>query len=542
MAIVYPSQKGSALTCNELEQNFREFLKRSNHTGLQPASTISDLGTVVEAYPFITNLKACCTTLTMQLNQLQQDLFGQGELATLIATLQAQIQSIISNLDNAINNSSTVQDLQECCEENSTAINNLGLDINDLQQDIAALNASIANLNSLLNTKANINSPTLTGVPQAPTPASNATGTQIATVQFVRNSLDALEAILAPITDKLALLNTTTYIYIDNNLGNDTTGDGTATRPFKTPTAAFEFLKSQLSPTAGAIVLKFRPGTYTMPPQFNGISIPLHLEGEPSNPYSVVIRMRYDYDINVKYYIGRTLNVNQCREVYINGFTFEAPTNLIPTDKHLYRQNHLEIGRSVCNISNCVFKPMNWNPNLPFIGSKPDTSLVPPNVYSTTTYSILAFGSYIALGNGIRIEGLNSYANHSFVFFAFSDNSGISSSGTVTISMIANPACYCIFNLNAGSYIYNDFSSDEPRIKFAGNLYPPNTKVPNNTLIVGNTFESVTWPIGGNLFPPNHTKVPMYYLDPSKGYYVLGVYPGKEGGSLAAPGSVINFG
>jgi microcystin-dependent protein len=171
LPIIYRSETDSPLSCTTYDANLRGTLDRSNHQGTQLSSTISDLETTVEAYNFVIALQQCCTDLTTQLTQLQEDLFGEGELSTIINTLRNELLQDISELQ--------------------ADLSNLESRVIITENTISSFSASIASLASavtgLTNGKANINSPTFTGIPKAPTPTSGADSTQIATVGYVTN-------------------------------------------------------------------------------------------------------------------------------------------------------------------------------------------------------------------------------------------------------------------------------------------------------------------------------------------------------------------
>ena len=87
-AIYYRGNQSTELSCEQLDSNWDAVRERENHTGTQLASTISNLKTTVEGYDFIVALQECCEDLTTQLNELQDSIFGDGELSTLITNLR----------------------------------------------------------------------------------------------------------------------------------------------------------------------------------------------------------------------------------------------------------------------------------------------------------------------------------------------------------------------------------------------------------------------------------------------------------------------
>jgi len=161
--------QNTPLDCNSLDDNFIAVLDRSLHQGTQLASTISDLYTTVDNYDFIIALQQCCGNLTQQLQDLQDSIFGDGELATLITNLRNELLLEIAEL--------------------LTDLNALTLRVNTSETNIATINSSLVSITSsitgLANSKANIDNPIFTGVPKAPIPTFGADPTQIATVGYV---------------------------------------------------------------------------------------------------------------------------------------------------------------------------------------------------------------------------------------------------------------------------------------------------------------------------------------------------------------------
>jgi len=161
--------QNTPLDCQTLDNNFLAVLDRSLHTGTQLSSTISDLYTTVENYDFIAALQQCCTELTNQLTNLQDSIFGDGELSVLINNLRNDLLLEITQL-----------------QADLTA---LTLRVTTAETNIATINSSLVSISnsitSLQNSKANINSPTFTGIPKAPTPLAEADPNQIATVGYI---------------------------------------------------------------------------------------------------------------------------------------------------------------------------------------------------------------------------------------------------------------------------------------------------------------------------------------------------------------------
>ena len=73
MTLTYRNQKGSALTCTELDQNFAHVLQRENHLGTQPSSSISDFSGAVTNILQNSALIAGTLSVTQAINGLRTD-------------------------------------------------------------------------------------------------------------------------------------------------------------------------------------------------------------------------------------------------------------------------------------------------------------------------------------------------------------------------------------------------------------------------------------------------------------------------------------
>jgi polyhydroxyalkanoate synthesis regulator phasin len=215
MPIILSVSKGSPLTCAELDNNFLEAANRANHTGTQAANTIYDLSDTVRAFAFIADMLADIATLENELQELRDDLFGDGELRRIIENIQQLINDLINNLATVIGELTIIRNLQTCCDTNTTAINGLQSQFttlsNQLTAQIATINATVSALNdrlnleipkivalqntvgslqtqvtNLSNTKANIDSPFLTGNPRTVSPTTN---DSIARVDWVNQKI-----------------------------------------------------------------------------------------------------------------------------------------------------------------------------------------------------------------------------------------------------------------------------------------------------------------------------------------------------------------
>jgi polyhydroxyalkanoate synthesis regulator phasin len=155
MPIILSVSKGSPLTCAELDNNFLEAANRANHTGTQAANTIYDLSDTVRAFAFIADMLADIATLENELQELRDDLFGDGELRRIIENIQQLVNDLINNLAAVISELTIIKNLQTRCDTNTTAISGLQSQFttlsNQLTAQIATINATVSAINDRLN-------------------------------------------------------------------------------------------------------------------------------------------------------------------------------------------------------------------------------------------------------------------------------------------------------------------------------------------------------------------------------------------------------
>jgi polyhydroxyalkanoate synthesis regulator phasin len=155
MPIILSVSKGSPLTCAELDNNFLEAANRANHTGTQAANTIYDLSDTVRAFAFIADMLADIATLENELQELRDDLFGDGELRRIIENIQQLVNDLINNLAAVIGELTIIKNLQTRCDTNTTAISGLQSQFttlsNQLTAQIATINATVSAINDRLN-------------------------------------------------------------------------------------------------------------------------------------------------------------------------------------------------------------------------------------------------------------------------------------------------------------------------------------------------------------------------------------------------------
>lgn len=203
--IIKRSSKEDPLTCIEYDNNLDATLDRSNHTGTQLASTISNLYPTVESFLFIQDLKQCCTELRNRVIEISaEDVLGLYE---------------------TVGSYDYIQDLQECCEELSNRIDELVADlfqeggqllnllealelrlralidintaaISSIQVAINTINTDIATIQTDLSTKAPIDNPNFSGIPTVPDPTPSSPDSQIVNLGYTRTLIEASATII----------------------------------------------------------------------------------------------------------------------------------------------------------------------------------------------------------------------------------------------------------------------------------------------------------------------------------------------------------
>jgi hypothetical protein len=180
-----PSIDGT-LTCLDYENNILHTLNRENHIGKQDAlETLNNLDIAVTTLPTIQQIINDLESLTELFSTFQNDLLGDGELAQTLETIRQIVSSFRADLEYYLENSSLISNLQNCCNVNTNLISSLSASVSRLQADLIEALSTLTDLSSSLSLKANINSPTLTGSPLAPTAAKGTNTTQLATTAYV---------------------------------------------------------------------------------------------------------------------------------------------------------------------------------------------------------------------------------------------------------------------------------------------------------------------------------------------------------------------
>lgn len=197
MSIKYPGQLNRALTCSELDNNFAEFINRSNHVGTQPASSISDLEDAIKNFNTIIDLKSCCLDLTNRVDVIEATV----DIQTILNLFQNQYDEFVNNIDTALSNSTLINSLSSDIINIQLNISNLFNTSNSLQDQIDTVNTDIDNLETQVA-------------------ALSGTGGSLGTrVTAAENDIDALETLTGGSVTSLAN-NITPGILVRGN-GND---------------------------------------------------------------------------------------------------------------------------------------------------------------------------------------------------------------------------------------------------------------------------------------------------------------------------------
>lgn len=155
--LYYVSTHGK-LGCAQIDANTANLRQRSNHLGVQAASTIYDLKATVLAYPEVIELMSGDASLRSLIDSLQLEVLGPtGHLAQVINNLRVELQSDIADeharIDALTNqlNSLQVQVAGHTTQiaQHTSQINNLTTRINANDADNQALWSAVGGSNGL---------------------------------------------------------------------------------------------------------------------------------------------------------------------------------------------------------------------------------------------------------------------------------------------------------------------------------------------------------------------------------------------------------
>lgn len=91
------AEKGAPLSCVDHDNNIDRLLARENHTGVQPASTIYDLKTIVLGFPELQALFAQDETFQTQIAALRDEVFlPTGHLQQALDALEARLSAALA--------------------------------------------------------------------------------------------------------------------------------------------------------------------------------------------------------------------------------------------------------------------------------------------------------------------------------------------------------------------------------------------------------------------------------------------------------------
>ena len=209
--IIYRLQKGSPLTCAELDNNYTALLERSNHTGSQLAATISDFGNAVANLQLIMDLLSCCDSLTTQINSLFNDINGgTGSIAIQLLNLRAELLGEISRLDGRIDTiQSVVNTAIARVNSVESQLNSITNSYNSLTSNLSGVLASITNLQQAtgdlptIRTRLNAAESSINSI-QSTLNTVNAT---ISSIGSILNRLDIIEANVTSLSGTVGAIN-----------------------------------------------------------------------------------------------------------------------------------------------------------------------------------------------------------------------------------------------------------------------------------------------------------------------------------------------
>lgn len=248
MTLTYRNEKGSALTCTELDQNFSHVLQRGNHVGTQPSSSISDFSSSVTNILQNTTLIAGTLSVTQAINGLRTD----------VSSLQNSNADLFRGWldDHEADNQSYFTWVEQQLGFQWNRENNEAVDISDnfplsLGAKVESLQGDVGELTGLgIPTNfARLFSPSFTGTPRmadtALPPTTGSTGiitrgSQLATFDYVRNAFPE-----------------STVLYVS------TTGDDSASNDGKSPLKPFRTIRRAAEAAQVGWTIEIEPGDYS---------------------------------------------------------------------------------------------------------------------------------------------------------------------------------------------------------------------------------------------------------------------------------------
>lgn len=144
------SDKGSALSCPEHDENVDRYLDRANHTGTQDCNTITNLDGCVSVLPSITGLQGQIDTINGQIANIEAQLAVDG-------LIDDRIQAVYDDLIQQINTvDSRVTALQAEVDTNETNIAANTANFNALSALVNSINLAYQAADNLLDGRVSV--------------------------------------------------------------------------------------------------------------------------------------------------------------------------------------------------------------------------------------------------------------------------------------------------------------------------------------------------------------------------------------------------
>lgn len=147
---------------------------------------ISTLETTVDS------LNSTVSGLSGEVSTLKGTVGSYGSRITAVESSVGDVESSVNSLTGRVSiNENSIGTIQGNVTDLTDEVGTISTTVDSMNSTLSGMSVTVSGLQLSLNSKANTNSPALTGTPTAPTASSGTNNTQIATTAFVQEALSS---------------------------------------------------------------------------------------------------------------------------------------------------------------------------------------------------------------------------------------------------------------------------------------------------------------------------------------------------------------
>lgn len=138
----------------------------------------------------VDNLNSTVSGLSREVSTLEGTVGSYGSRITAVESSVGDVKNSVNSLIGRVSiNENSIGTIQGNVTDLTSEVGTISTTVDSMNSTLSGMSVTVSGLQLSLNSKANTNSPALTGTPTAPTASSGTNNTQIATTAFVQNAI-----------------------------------------------------------------------------------------------------------------------------------------------------------------------------------------------------------------------------------------------------------------------------------------------------------------------------------------------------------------